>query len=124
MRARLRSRRVRVAVGVIFVAAIAAWSSGIFGLLLLGVLALPVVLARTFGGTWKRAGVLVLLGFAFAAALFFAAYFVSPTEPSGCSDCTEVWGRWWEPGLLLYWLTLLLMAWIVGVLIGAALRRR
>jgi hypothetical protein len=124
MRARLRSRRFWGAVGLIFVIAIAGWSSGTFGLLLLAILAVPVVLARTFGATWKRAGVLVLLGFVIAAALFFAAYFVSPTEPSDCSDCTEVWGRWWEPGLLLYWLTLLLMAWIVGVLIGAALRRR
>jgi hypothetical protein len=44
-------------------------------------------------------------------------------EQGGCSDCTELWGRWWEPGLLLYWLTLLLAAWIAGVLIGRALRR-
>jgi hypothetical protein len=111
-------------VGVLSAVALFALSFGPFGLLLLGVLVVPGVLAHAFGGTWQRGAVLVLLGVGIAAALFFAAYLASPREQGDCSDCTEVWGRWWEPGLLLYWLTLLLLAWIAGVLIGGALRRR
>jgi hypothetical protein len=82
----------------------------------------PLLLARRFAGNWQRATLIVLLGFAIAASLFFGAYLLSPTEEGDCSDCVELWGRWWEPGLLLYWLSLLLGAWVFGVLIGSALR--
>jgi hypothetical protein len=121
MDAEWRSRRAWIFVALICLAVV--FLLGPFGLALILVFAAPAVLAMNYAGTPQRAGLMVVLGVALAAALFFAAYLLSPREQGGCSDCTELWGRWWEPGLLLYWLTLLLAAWIAGVLIGRALRR-
>jgi hypothetical protein len=77
------------------------------------------VLGAVFAKSALRALWVVVLGFLLAAGLFLAAYLLSDTErPAGCSDCQELWGRWWEPGFAALWLVWFVGIWIAGVLAG------
>jgi hypothetical protein len=96
---------------------------------LLRYLVLPAVALLGGAGLTARRGkpeaAAVVLGFRTAVALFLLAYLASSTtEPQQCSDCSEVWGRWWEPGLVIFWLGLLLFAWVGLVAAASALFRR
>jgi hypothetical protein len=86
---------------------------------LLRFLVLPAVALLVLGGLTARRGkpeaLGIAVGFLAAVVLFFLAYLGSPTTDPSCSDCSEVWGRWWEPGLVIFWLGLLLFAWVALV---------
>ncbi|MEK6274210.1 MAG: hypothetical protein AABM30_02605 [Actinomycetota bacterium] len=88
--------------------------------------ALPVAVSAVVGfflvSTPRRYGILVGLGVAAAVVLLVVSYLVAPTSPGGCSDCGEYFGRWWEPALTVFFLVLLLVAWAVGLAVGAGLR--
>jgi hypothetical protein len=76
---------------------------------------LSALLARTI----TRGLALCVLGLLVAAGLFFGAYLLSDTErPSSCSDCEELWGRWWEPGYAAFWATCFLGFWVAGIIAG------
>ena len=76
----------------------------------------------------RRIAFLLAVGIVLAVALFGLAWLVSPAsaEEAGnsCSDCSQWLGRFWEGGLVLFLLGFELVGWWVGVLAGAALRRR
>ena len=56
-------------------------------------------------------------------ALFAYAYLRAPVDVihdrSGCSDCGEYFGRWWEPGLVMFLGAAGFLAWVVGMAAGA-----
>ena len=82
------------------------------------------LLSLAAGRTGRRVGLLVLLGIGLAAAWILLAYFsANPSDQRpACSDCGVYLGRWWEPGFVLFIVGANLVAWIVGVLVGAGLR--
>jgi hypothetical protein len=99
-------------------------------LYLLGVLgvlafALALVLAYALRPTSPLRVTLFLAGgFAVAGALFLWGFVSAPTDgyPEGCSDCSEWLGRYWEPGLVIFFSLLNLAGWFVGSLTGLAVR--
>jgi len=83
------------------------------------------VLALGLGGTWRRAGALVLLGLGLGVAWLVVGYFsATPSgQPRDCSDCSDYLGRWWEPGFAVFVIGLTSFAWVFGALVGASIRR-
>ena len=69
-------------------------------------------------------GLLIGCGVCLAIAWSLIAYFsANPADKRpDCSDCSVYLGRWWEPGLVLFIVGANLVAWIIGVLVGAAIR--
>jgi hypothetical protein len=89
--------------------------------------ALGFGISALFARTVLRGASVGMLGVLLAAGLFLGFYLLSDTEmPASCSDCEELWGRWWEPGLAAFWATCFLGFWIAGAIAGrfAALLRR
>lgn len=95
---------------------------GAFGLLL------GAVVGLLFATSSRRVVILLVAGIALAAASFGLAWLLSPASAdeagTSCSDCSQWLGRYWEGGLLLFLLGFDLVGWWIGVLAGAALRRR
>jgi amino acid permease len=89
-----------------------------------------LVLGVALGGTWRRAALLLLLGFGLGLALLAVAYFAAtPSDQrQDCSDCYAYLGRWWEPGFAVFVIGLALISWVLGLLVGScihvSLRRR
>ena len=76
--------------------------------------------------TPRRLGLVVLIGLAIAVIWFAVAFFGAETDPDphrpDCSDCSYSWGRWWEPPLVIALLVINLAAWVLGAVVGWALR--
>jgi hypothetical protein len=75
--------------------------------------------------TPRRLGVVLLIGLAIAAIWFAFAFFGAETDPNhrpDCSDCSYTWGRWWEPPLVIALLVINLAAWVLGAVVGWAVR--
>ncbi len=90
-------------------------------------LAIPVAIAAVVGfflvSTKRRYAILVGLGVAAAVVFLVVSYLTAPTSnPEDCSDCGEYLGRWWEAGFAVFFLSLLLVTWAVGLAFGAGLR--
>ena len=87
-----------------------------------GVAGLLVSLA--FATTGRRYGAVLLLGLALAAAWFAAVLLTAETSPNhpDCSDCSYIWGRWWEPPLVVLILGLNVVGWVLGGTAGRLIR--
>lgn len=87
-----------------------------------GVLAL--VVALLCASTGRRYGAVLLLGLAIAAVWFAAVLLLAETDPRhpDCSDCSYVWGRWWEPPLVVAILGLNIVGWALGATAGRLIR--
>jgi uncharacterized membrane protein len=74
---------------------------------------------------WKRAWILFVLGVVLALGLVIVVYLRAPIDyahdRSGCSDCGEYLGRWWEPDLVVFVVLVGYVFWSLGVLVGLAL---
>jgi hypothetical protein len=84
-----------------------------------------LVTALLVGGTTKRLVFLVALGASLAFTLLAIAYLSAPTaseQRPGCSDCYVYWGRWWEPGFVLFIVAANFVAWLVGASVGSGIR--
>jgi hypothetical protein len=79
------------------------------------------VLVALVGRTALRLALVAVLGLALAGLFFLWAFLEAPTDtsPEGCSDCSEWLGRWWEPGFVLWIITVNLFAWSIGMMAGA-----
>jgi hypothetical protein len=68
----------------------------------------------------------MVAGLVLALALVFVVYLRSPLDyahdRSGCSDCGEYLGRWWEPALVVFIAAVGYLCWIIGVTIGVMIR--
>ena len=87
--------------------------------------AVALVLALSLGTSRRRFAGLVLLGFSLSLVWFVLAYFMATPgdEPRpNCSDCGVYLGRWWEPGFAIFVIGTNLVAWMVGLLTGFAIR--
>jgi hypothetical protein len=82
-------------------------------------------LAVIRGVTWRRTGALVLIGLGLGLAFLISGYLnATPSDqPRDCSDCSDYLGRWWEPGFAIFVIALTFAAWVLGVLVGASIRR-
>lgn len=87
-----------------------------------GVIAL--VVALLFASTGRGYGAVLLLGLALAAVWFVAIMLTAETDHNhpDCSDCSYIWGRWWEPPLVAFVLGLNLIAWTLGATAGRLMR--
>ena len=85
---------------------------------------IALVVALLYASTRRRYGAVLLLGLALAAAWFVAILLTAETDPNhpDCSDCSYIWGRWWEPPLVVGILVLNLIGWSVGATAGRVLR--
>jgi hypothetical protein len=83
-----------------------------------------LIVALLFASTRRRYGAVLLLGLALAAAWFVAIMLTANTDPNhpDCSDCSYIWGRWWEPPLVVGVLGLNLIGWAIGATIGRMVR--
>ena len=96
-----------------------AWLGGAAGL---GALVFGVM----FATTWRRYAWLVAVGLAGGLLWFAAVLLTAGTDhnhyPRSCSDCSYVWGRWWDPPLVVFVLAINLAAWIIGATLGRLVR--
>ena len=84
-----------------------------------------LVLGLGVATTPRRLGLVVLIGLGIAAVWFAFAFFGAETDPNhrpNCSDCSYVWGRWWEPPLVMSLLVINVAAWVLGAVVGWAVR--
>jgi uncharacterized membrane protein len=95
----------------------------LLGLLYFGGAALLVsgILVALVGRTGVRLALVAGLGLVLAGAFFLWAFLEAATDtsPEDCSDCSEWLGRWWEPGFVLWIITVNLFAWSIGMMAGA-----
>ena len=83
-----------------------------------------IAVALALATTRPRTGGLAALAVVLAVAVVLYAFFSAPTDPTkACSDCGKYLGRWWEPRLVAAILGANVVAWVVGVLMGAVARR-
>ena len=96
-------------------------------LLYLGGAALVIgfAVALTTATTGRRYGAVLLIGVFLAIAWFAFALLTASTDPNhpDCSDCSYIWGRWWEPPLVAFVLGLNLAGWFLGATGGWVARR-
>jgi hypothetical protein len=86
-----------------------------------GAFAIAGVLAYSLGPSPRRMFVVAGLGIPLVLGVFLWAWLESsPTE--ACHDCSEFWGRWMSP-VLVFYLIVNAITWIVGALVGWAIRR-
>jgi hypothetical protein len=79
------------------------------------------VLVALIGRSGVRLAPVAVLGLVLAGLFFLTTFLQAPTDtsPEGCSDCSEWLGRWWEPGFVLWIITVNLFAWSIGMMAGA-----
>ena len=95
------------------------WLGGASGLIALAVSVL-------FVSTPRRYGLVILAGLLLALGWFAFAFLGASTDPShhpDCSDCSYIWGRWWEPPLVVAVVALNFLGWLVGASLGWLIRR-
>jgi hypothetical protein len=81
---------------------------------------ISTLLVAVVGRSPGRLALIAVLGLVLAGLVFFAAYLSAPTDnrPEGCSDCTEWLGRYWEPVFVFWIITINLVAWMIGMVLG------
>ena len=96
------------------------------GVLFIGGAALVIALVVGYfaGGTVTRTAALLLVGAALVAAALLAIYFAAPrtSEPAGCSDCGDHFGRWIDAAAVFVVVGGNAVAWLIGVLAGSTAR--
>lgn len=89
-------------------------------------LGLPFIIGALIGAaiarSWRGAAAAAVLGLAIAFGLVLWVYFSSPTVYDGC-ECNLVLGRWWEPQFVLAIVGIGYVCWLIGVGVGAGVRR-
>ena len=96
---------------------------------LLGIVLIPAAVASVpafiLARNARRLATVAASGVVLAAAFALVAYFRAPRAhaPHGCSDCGLYLGRWWEPGVILAVAVFGLVGWVIGVGLGATVRR-
>src|SRR4051812_4724321 len=84
------------------------------------------ILALAWARNVSRLAALLLVGLLLAVGFFVLSFLSASTDPNhrpNRSDCSYVWGRWWEPPLLVAIVALNLIGWTLGAAIGAGIRR-
>ncbi len=81
---------------------------------------IAALLVALGGRTPWRLFLVAVLGFVLAGLILLLAFLQAPTDtpPEGCSDCTYWLGRYWEPGFVLWIITVNLFAWSIGIAVG------
>ena len=96
-----------------------AWLGGAAALVAL-------VLGVIFASTWRRYAWVVGVGLVGGLVWFVVVVLTASSDPNhypqDCSDCSYVWGRWWEPPLVVSVLAINLAAWIIGATVGRLIR--
>jgi hypothetical protein len=99
---------------------------GVYGLGWLGAFLLGALLGGVFARGWLRTYGLFALGLLIGFFFVLAVYLNAPPDyahdPTGCSDCEEYWGRWWEPSFVVFLAGIGYFAYLLGIGIGAATR--
>jgi hypothetical protein len=88
------------------------------------ILGVPLVAAAVLAATFDRTRAVALLGLAMVAGFILWAYLDAPTTADGCSDCRELFGRWWQPSVATFLAVCGYAAWLAGTGAGMRLRRR
>lgn len=85
-----------------------------------------MLLALVARFSWRRAYIPLVLGVVLAVVFVLVVYLRAPVDyahdRSGCSDCGEYLGRWWEPGLVVFVVFVAYVCWSLGVFGGLVLR--
>jgi hypothetical protein len=83
-----------------------------------------LALALAFGTSSKRAAVLSLCGVLAIAGLVVARWAFGDTDPdsTACGECVDYWGHYFSR-LVFVFAAMNVLAWYVGVAVGARLRR-
>lgn len=82
--------------------------------------------AMLAGFRWRRVRLLIAVGLVLALGLVLVVYLRAPIDyahdRSGCSDCVEYLGRWWEPALVVFIAVVGYVFWSLGIAVGLLLR--
>ena len=82
------------------------------------------ILRAAFARSWRRTLAIFGIGALLGVLVFFHAYLAAPRDFAhrNCSDCEELWGRWWEPRFVLFVVVIGYFSWLLGTCAGAFLR--
>jgi hypothetical protein len=81
--------------------------------------ALGAALAKGWLRTYGLFGLGLVIGFGVVLAAYLSSAPDAEHDSSGCSNCQQFWGRWWEPKWVFFLTGTGFFVYLIGIGVGA-----